>query len=88
VFAGFERSDGLCRVIGDRRVDVNRVHVGVIEQVIVAAVANGNVELVADFIQFGLSALANCIHINAIEALVDRDEFGSETEAYDGDIDV
>jgi hypothetical protein len=64
------------------------VYVGVLEEVLVAGVANGNVEFVTDFIQFGLSALANCIHIHAFEALVDGDKLGSETETYDGDINV
>ena len=45
-------------------------------------------QFVTDFIQFGLGALANCIHIHAFEALVDGDKLGSETETYDGDIDV
>ena len=58
VLAGLEGGDGLATVIGDRRVDVDRVDVGVLEHRVEVRVALRYFIAVADFLELGRVALA------------------------------
>ncbi len=83
VFAGLERGDRLRCVIGDRRVDVNGVYVGVLEQLVVAGVALGDFVAIADLVHFGLVAAADGVHLGVGMGLVNGDKLGSEAQPDD-----
>src|SRR5262249_2560897 len=85
VLAGLEGRQALRGVIGDRAVDVDRVDVRVLEQVVVIAVALLDAELVAGAIEFGLVPAADGRHLVVRVGLVDGNELGPEPEADDGD---
>ena len=88
VLARLERRDGLPGVIGNRRVDVDRVHLRVLDQFIEIVVPFLHPECVADCIQFLARALADRVHVRLGMALVDGDEFGTKAQPDDGDVNL
>ena len=88
VLAGFESGDGLGGVIGDRRIDVDGMHLGILEQVAKLRVAPGHPgRHLRSAIQLLGRALADRVHIRVGMPLINGNEFGTEAEADDGDID-
>ena len=87
VFAGFERFDGLLGVVGDRRVDVNGVDVGILEELVVIGVAARNAEGVLNGFKFLRVALADGEQVGVGVRLVNRNKLGAETKADDGDVE-
>jgi len=81
VLAGLEGGDGLATVVGDRRVDVDRVDLRVLEQRVEVRVALRDLIAVADGLQLLRVALADRDDLRVRVGLVDRDEFGAKAEA-------
>ena len=88
VLAGFESGDGLFGVVRNRRIDVDRINLGVCEKLFVVSVTFFDSKLVADFIEGGFSALADRRHFGVRVALVNGNEFGTKSEAYDSDTGI
>ena len=88
VLAGLEGGEALGGVVGDRRVDVNGVDVGVGEELVVVGVADFDAETVAALLQPLFGAATDGGHLRVGVVLVDRDELGAEAEADDGDADL
>ncbi len=85
MLARLERRHHLVGVQLQRGVDVDDVDVRVGEHRIVVGVADVDPELVADFVELGLGALADRVHLGVGVALVDGDELGTEFEPDDTD---
>src|SRR5262249_52363002 len=77
------RGDRLRGMVGDGRVDVDGVHVRVFEQLVEAGVPLGDAVAVADFVQLGLVAATDGVHLGVRVGLVDRDELGPEPQPDD-----
>src|SRR6185503_17857349 len=75
-------------MIGDRRVDMDRVELGVGEHLFIARVASGDAELVAAGIELRSAAPTDRMHQRVRMALIDRDELRSETKPYDTHSDL
>src|SRR5262249_28955849 len=88
VLAGPQRGDRLRGVVGDRRVDVDGVDVGVFEEVVDAGVAAPYAELVAAPVELGLVTAADGDHLGVGVRLVGGDELGPEVESDDGDANL
>src|SRR6185503_3239704 len=73
-------------MIGDGRIDVDDVDIRVLEQLFEIRVAPLHPEGLADGVQLFRRALANRIHVGIGMALVNGDEFGSESESDDGNV--
>lgn len=86
VLAGAEGGDRLRGVEMDGRVDVDRIDLGVPDQVLEALVALFHPERLPDGIQLLLRALADGVHVRQGMPLVDGDEFGTEAESDDRDV--
>ena len=84
VFARFERGDRHRRVVGNRRVDMDEVDVGIFQQLGVVGVAAADPECVADPVEAAAVALADREHVGVRVPLINRDELGAEPEADDG----
>src|SRR5215831_11785865 len=85
MLAGLQSRDGLRGVVGNRRVDVDGVDVGVAEEVVEIGIAGLDAEAVAALIQLGPVAAANGVHFGVGMSLVDGNELRAEAEANDGD---
>ena len=88
VLAGLEGGDGLATVVGDRRVDVDRVDFRVLEQRVEVRVALRDLVAVADRLQLLRVALADRDDLRVRVGLVDWDEFGAEAEAGQRDANL
>jgi hypothetical protein len=88
VLAGFQRRDRLRRVIGNRGIDVDRVHVRIGEQRRIVGVARFDAESIAAGVELLLVAPANRVHFGIRVALVNRDEFRAESQADNGHPDL
>ena len=73
-------------VIGNGRVDVNAVNVGVFEKFVEIGVAFVDAERVADGVELGLGALADGIHVGVWMPLINGDEFCAKTQTDNCDI--
>ena len=85
MLARLERLDAHAPMLRDRGVDVHRIDVLVGEHVLVAGVAPADREGIPDLLELGWITLAERGDLGIGVALVDRDEFGAEAEADDGD---
>ncbi len=86
VLAGLQRGDGLPAVIGNGRVDVDRIDVWIFEQILEFRVAFPHAEVIADLIQLLLGALADRVHVGIGMPLIERDEFRAEAKSHNGDV--
>ena len=67
---------------------MNKVDFRVLENFVKLLVSSCNAESIADKIQIGFVASTNGQNICVGVGLVDRNEFGSETEADHGDVNL
>ena len=67
---------------------MDRINLGVCEKLVVVSITFFDSELVADFIERGFSALADRRHFGVRVALVNRNEFGAKSKAYDSDTGI
>jgi hypothetical protein len=88
VLARLERGDGHPAVVGDGRVDVDGINVGILEDVGKLLVADRDIEGVPDGVQLLLVALADGVAGRFRVALPDGDEFRAEAQSDDGDVDL
>src|SRR5262249_28203624 len=88
VLAGLQRREALRGVVGDGRVDVDGVDVGIFQQVVEAGVADLDAEAVAALVEGLLVAAADGDPFGGGGLLVAGDELGAEAEADDGDADL
>lgn len=88
MLARLQRGDAHPAVIRDRRIDMHRVHLRVLQQFLEIRVSHRHTERIADGVQLLRVALADGIHVRIRMPLVERDELRSETKADDGDIDA
>jgi hypothetical protein len=86
VLAGFEGRDGHRRVIRNRRIDMHGIDLRILEEVCVALVPGADAGGVADLVELLSRPLANRVHVRERVLLINRNEFGAESEADDGDI--
>ena len=75
-------------VIGNRRVDVDEIDLGIGQHVVVFGVARGDAEGVADLVQLRLVPLADGVHVGMRMGLVDRNELGPEPQTDDRHVDL
>ena len=87
VLTGLEGGDGLATVVGDGRVDVDRVDFRVCEHFLVGRVALGDAVAIADLLQLGGVALADGGDLRVRVGEVNRDELRAEAEAGQRDAD-
>src|SRR5271157_3211920 len=83
MFAGLECRERLRSVVGNRRVDVDGIDVGILEQVVVIGVPNLDAELIAAAVEFRLVAAANGVHLGVGVMLVNLNKLGPKAEAND-----
>src|SRR5262249_15001099 len=76
------------RVVGDRRVDVDVIDVGIRENVFVAMVALGDAEGITHLIEFTLGALADSVHVGQRVLLVNGDELGAKAQTDDRHVEL
>ena len=88
VLPRLEGSNRLRRVVGNRRVDVHRIDVGVREQLLEARIPRLDAELVAAGVELLPIAPADPVHLRVRVLLIDGDELGAETETDDGYSDL
>ncbi len=69
VLAGLQGGQGLGGMIGDRRIDMHRVHVRVFQQLFVLGIACLDAELIANLVHLGFVAPADGVHLG------NRDDF-------------
>ena len=86
MFARFQRCNRLPGVIGNRRVDVDRIDIRIFEQLLVIGVASFHSEGVANGIQLLFRPLADGVHVRIWVTLINGNELGSEPEANYGDV--
>jgi hypothetical protein len=72
-------------VVGDGAVDVDRVDVGVLQQVVEVGVPLVDLVAVAHLVHFRLVAAADGVHLGVGVVLVDRDELRPEAQSDDRD---
>ena len=84
VLAGAQGPDGLRRVIGDRRVNVNRINLRIGQQFFVIRVALGDGELVGHGVHLRLVAPTHGDEVGVGMRLVDGNKLCAETEADEG----
>ena len=68
----------------DRSVDVNRIDIRILQQLLVIGKPLGNAVLIGNLVQVLLVALAQGHDLGVGMALIDWYELGSETESDDG----
>ncbi len=88
MLAGLERSHRLPGVIGDRRVDVDGLDVGVPEQLVEVGVAPGDAESVADGIQLLLRSLTDGVQVGLGMTLVDGNKLRPKAETDEGNVNL
>ena len=84
MLAGAQGLDGLRRVIGDRRVNMNRINLGIGQQLFVIRVALGDGELVGHGVHLRLVAPTHRDEVGVGMRLVDGNKLCAETEADEG----
>jgi hypothetical protein len=80
VLTGFEGRDRHRCVVGDRRVDVNGVDVGILKQLGEVGVAGFHAEPIPDLVEPLAVPAADGIHLRARVILINWNEFGPEAE--------
>ena len=87
VFARFQASHAHPAVVGNRGVDVDGIEVRVFEQLAVIGVAFLDAERIADRIELRPVTLADRVQVGLGMPLVEGDEFSSETQTDNRNID-
>src|SRR5438128_8236371 len=75
-------------MIGDGRIDMHRIDVAVLDQLIKAGVAFGHAELIADALEAFRIALADGIHLRIRMLLKNLNEFRPESKPNDSNPDL
>jgi hypothetical protein len=75
-------------MIGDRRIDVHRIDIRILQQLAIIGVTVFHPKGIANRVQLFGRALANGVHVGVRMPLVDGDEFRAKTESDNGDIDA
>ena len=83
VLAGLEPGQALAGVVGDGRVDVDGVDLGIGQHVVELRVALGDAERVAQLVELLLAALADGVHLGLRMVLIDGNELGPKTQTHD-----
>ena len=87
MLTGFQRSDGLGGMIWYGRVDVNGVHIWVLEHVFVLLVAFFDTKGITDGIELLFVTLAYRVHAGVGMVLIDGNELSTKPQSNDGNID-
>src|SRR5262245_30311790 len=75
-------------MVCDRRVDMHRVDVWVLEQLVVVGVSHRDAEFIAARVQFFLVATADRVHFGEWMGLIDRNELRAKPQSYHGHSDL
>jgi len=65
---------------------MHEVHIRILQHVIEVCIAFFHTEGVRNFLHLRFIALAHGVHVGKGMTLVNRNELGTETESYDGDV--
>jgi len=87
VFARFQSGNRLAGMIGNGRIDVNEVHVGIGEHVLEAREAFGHAERIADFVKFLVRSLADGVHVGVGVMLINGNKLCPKAQTDDRDVD-
>jgi len=88
MLSGLERCNRLPGVVGNGRIDVDGVDVWIFEQSIEVREPLFHPERIANGVQLLFCALANGVHVRLGMPLVNGNEFGPKSEAYNGHVDL
>ena len=85
MLAGVQGGERLAGVVLDRRVDVNGVDLGVVQDLLEVGVSLGDLPAVAAFVEVFLRPSADRRDLGPRVRLVDRNKLSAKTEADDRD---
>src|SRR5687768_3097226 len=75
--------NGLFRMILNGRIDMYRVYIFIIQQVVIISVPVFDSKCITNLVEFLFIPLADRIHISVWVTLVNRDKLGTETKTDD-----
>src|SRR5262249_52363864 len=88
VLSGPERRDALRGVVRDRRVDMDRIDVGVLKQFVEVGVALLDSPAISALVEVLLRPPADGVHLRVGMLLINGNELGAKTQADDGNADL